>query len=88
MGSIFKIPAGIIYVVGGLWGLFICLGIITDALGFIGGAIAFFLLPFTLYFAPWYAAIAKGNWFPLLLVYGSGIAAAILYAIGAAIDKD
>jgi hypothetical protein len=87
MGLIFKIPAGIIYFGGGLWGLFVCLGIVVDELGFIGGTIAFFLFPVTLYFAPWYAAIAQGNWFPVFLVYGSTIAALILYGIGAAIDK-
>jgi len=88
MGAIFKIPAGIIYIVGGIWGFFICLGIISDALGFIGSLLAFFLLPITVYLAPWYAAFAQGNWFPLMLVYGSGIAAMVLYAIGSAIDRD
>lgn len=88
MGAIFKIPAGIVFVVGGIWGFFICVGIVVDALGLIGGAVAFLLLPITLYFAPWYVAIAKGNWFPLLLIYGSSIAAAALYAIGGAIDRD
>jgi hypothetical protein len=88
MGMIFKVPAYIIYVVGGLWGFFISLGIVTDELGFIGGAIAFFLAPFTLAFAPWYPAIAENNWFPVGLVYGGGIAAAILYGIGSGIDGD
>jgi hypothetical protein len=88
MGAIFKVPAFIIYVVGGIWGFFISLGIVTDALGFIGGAIAFFLAPVALAFAPWYAAIADNNWFPVGLVYGGGLAASILYVIGSAIDGD
>jgi hypothetical protein len=46
------------------------------------------LAPFTLTFAPWYAAIADNNWFPVGLVYGGGIAAWIFYAIGSAIDGD
>ena len=88
MGAIFKIPAYIIYFVAGLWGFFICLGIVIDHLGFIGAVLAFFLAPITLGLAPWYEAIANSNWFPLLLVYGGGIAAAILHGIGSAIDGD
>lgn len=88
MGLIFKIPAFIVYFVAGLWGFLICLGIVIDNLGFIGGAIAFFVAPFTLAFAPWYEAIANSNWFPLMLVYGGGIGASILYAIGSVIDRD
>ncbi len=88
MGAIFKIPAFIVYFVAGIWGLFICLSIVVDQLGFLGGAVAFAIAPFTLMFAPWYAALAEQNWFPLALVYGSGIAASVLYGIGAAIDGD
>ena len=69
-------------------GFFISLGIVVDHLGFIGGAIAFFLAPVTLAFAPWYEAIANANWFPVMLVYGGGIGATILVAIGSAIDGD
>ncbi|MHB8070180.1 MAG: hypothetical protein ACYDIC_19990 [Desulfobaccales bacterium] len=88
MGLIFKIPAGIVYFVGGLWGLFVCLSIVSRELGFLGGAIGFFLLPVTLYFAPWYEAITYKNWFPVILVYGTTFVAAILYGIGALIDRD
>ena len=88
MGIIFKVPAFIIYIFTGLWGLLVSLGIVTDALGFIGGLIAFVFFPVALVFAPWYAALAYQNWFPLLLVYGGMIGGSILYAIGAAIDKD
>jgi len=88
MGVIFKIPAYIVYFVAGLWGFFISLGIVVDNLGFIGGAIAFMFAPVTLAFAPWYEAIAHSNWFPVLLVYGGGIAGSILYGIGYAIDGD
>jgi hypothetical protein len=87
MGALFKIPGGIVYFIGGLWGFFICLGIISDAIGFWGAAAAFILLPITVYLAPWYAALGKGNWFPLLVIYGSTFAAMILFAIGSAIDR-
>jgi hypothetical protein len=88
MGIVFKIPAIIVSLVSGVWGFFICMAIVTDALGFIGGAIAFMFFPIALAFAPWYAAIANANWFPLLLVYGGGLGAAALYGIGVAIDGD
>ena len=88
MGSIFKIPAFVVYFVAGFWGFFISLGIVTDHLGFLGGVVAFFLAPATLAFAPWYAALADSNWFPLMLVYGSGIGATVLFMIGMVIDGD
>lgn len=88
MGAIFKLPAYVVYFVGGIWGFFISLGIVVDNLGFVGGAIAFFLAPITLAFAPLYDALANSNWFPLTLVYGGGICAFVLMAIGAAIDGD
>jgi len=87
MGLIFKVPAFIIYFIAGLWGTFISLGIVIAHLGFIGGAIAFVVFPVTLTFAPWYAALADGNWFPLILIYGGGICATVLIAIGTIIDK-
>ncbi len=88
MGLIFKIPAFLIYSVAGIWGFFICLGIVVDQLGFIGGAVAFVIFPVTLTFAPVYAALADSHWFPLILIYGGGVGASVLYAIGAAIDRD
>lgn len=88
MGAIFKIPAIIVYVLGGVWGLLVCLGILSTQFGVVGGVVAFFLFPITVYIAPWYAAIAHGNWFPLLLIYGSGLGAAVLMAIGNAIGRE
>jgi hypothetical protein len=88
MGAIFKGSGFFVYAVGGIWAFFVCLGIVIEHLGFIGGVIGFMFFPVTLYFAPWYEAIAKHNWFPVMLVYGTTIVAGTLYAIGAAIDRD
>lgn len=88
MGAIFNVPAMILYFAGGLWGLIICLGIVASKVGTFGAVIAFFLLPFTLYLAPFYAGFAMDNWFPLMVVYGSGISAMILFGIGSAIDGE
>lgn len=87
MGAIFKIPGYILYVIGGIWGLFICLGIIQAKLGFIGVLVSFLLLPFTIYLAPWYAAFVDDNWRPVIVIYGSGIIAMVLIGIGSLIDK-
>ena len=70
MAALFKVPAIIIYVLGGLWGLIICLGIIHSKLGFIATLVAFFVLPATVYLAPLYAGFADGNWW--LFVVSSG----------------
>jgi len=88
MGALFKVPAFILYIVGGIWGLIICLGIVSSKFGFFGALVAFFLLPITVYLAPWYAGFAQDNWFPVMLIYGTVIGAAVLYGIGALIDRD
>ena len=88
MGLIFKAPAVLVYVVAGFWGLGISFGIVQDGLGTIVAIISLVLAPFLLGLAPWYAAIFQADWFPVLLVYGGGIIATILYGIGAAIDRD
>lgn len=82
MGLVFKVLAILIFALGGVWGTLICLKIVTDALGFIGGVIAFFLFPITVVFAPFYAGLAHENWFPLILVYGTGISGSVLYGLG------
>ena len=53
--------------------------------GFDGVVIGFILLPVMFLAAPWYALVAWGHWFPLLIVYGGGILAAVLFGIGSAI---
>ena len=88
MGILFKVPAYCVYTIAGVWGFFISLKIVFANLGFIGGAIAFMLAPFTLTVAPWYEAIAHSNWFPVMLVYGGGLCATVLYVVGSAIDGD
>jgi hypothetical protein len=88
MGLIFKAPAFLIWVVSGIWGLFICFGIVQNALGTVIAVISVFLAPALLGLAPWYAGFFLKDWFPLLLTYGGGLVAYILFAIGSAIDRD
>ncbi len=86
MGVIFKAPAFLIWSVSGFWGFFICFGIVQDALGTAVAVISLFFFPFLLVLAPWYAGLALGDWFPMVVTYGGGIAAFFLYGIGDTID--
>jgi hypothetical protein len=86
MGKLLIAPAVVIYAIGGLWGRFVALNIVHQVGGTILTIIAFFAAPIVLYLAPWYALIAKGDWFPLALIYGTTVLAGILFSIGQAID--
>jgi len=87
MGGFLKAVAFLIYFGGGLMGTYVCLKIVVDALGFIGGAIAFFLFPVTLAFAPWYAALSYGDWLPFQIVYGTVVVATSLFGLGSLFDR-
>lgn len=88
LGKLIKALGWTVFAVTGVWGFFLCLAIISKAAGFWGIVAALFLGPVTFVAAPLYAGFAWGNWFPLLLNYGGGIAAMMLVAIGSALDKD
>jgi len=87
MDRVFRVPAMVVYFAGGLLGLLVCLRIISTELGFLGMVIALVLFPISLYAAPWYAVLVHGNWAPMAIVYGSGITAAVLYAIGSIFER-
>ena len=88
MGKLFKVPAFALYFLVGLWSFFICVGIIREAFGFIGLVLSVVFFPFVIALTPWYAAFFLHNWFLLILTYGGGITASILFTIGAKLDKD
>jgi hypothetical protein len=87
-GGILKVVAIIMYLILGLAGSVLQLSIVYEVAGSWGVVVGIFLLPVVLLVAPWYALIAWGNWLPVVVVYGGGIAATILYAIGSAIAGD
>jgi hypothetical protein len=64
------------------------LGIVKAKLGIIGVIVSLFIFPVVVYIAPWWVGFADGNWMPVMVVYGSGIAAMILIGIGSAFDKN
>jgi hypothetical protein len=88
MGPIFSIFGAVVGLIGGIWGLIVCLGIISSKVGALAAILALILLPATLTIAPWYVAIVENNWFPVLLVYGSGIGAILLHQFGVLISGE
>jgi hypothetical protein len=74
------------YWIAGLLGFIISLGIVHQVVGFWGVVIAFLLAPITFAVAPWYALIAWGNPFPLILNYGGLLFCALLQYIGGKIS--
>lgn len=78
----------ITFVIVGIWGAFLCLGIITKAAGFFGLIAAIILTPVTFFAAPLYAGYVWGDWFPLALNYGGAIAAAVLMGIGSKLSDE
>ena len=82
IGYVFFGAGFLVWLVAGLWGLFICLRIISVELGFIGTIFAFMLFPATVAVAPWYIGLKFAYWFPVILIYGGGFAGTIFYGIG------
>lgn len=78
----------LVWVVAGIWGFFLCLGIISDAAGFWGIVAGLFLGPITFVAAPLYAGFEHGNWFPLILNYGGSLVAMALIGIGSLVSGD
>ena len=85
VGAIFMVGGWIAWVAFGIWGLLLDLAIVNHAAGFWGVVVGFFVAPVTFIAAPWYAAVAWGNWFPLVICYGGGIVASVLMLLGKAV---
>ena len=60
----------LIYVISGIWGLFICFTVVKDVFGPIIAFLGLIFFPFILTLAPWYALLANNDFYPLLIVYG------------------
>lgn len=72
----------------GIWGFIIDLAIVNQVAGFWGLVIAFAIAPVTFVAAPFYALVAWGTWFPLLVCYGGGFLATALVGIGSVMAGD
>ena len=71
----------LIYIVSGIWGLFICFTVVKDVFGPIIAFLGLIFFPFILALAPWYAALANHDFYPLLIVYGGLILGTLFFRI-------
>ena len=71
----------LIYVISGIWGLFICFTVVKDVFGPIITFLGLIFFPFILTLAPWYAALANHDFYPLLIVYGGIILGTLCFRI-------
>ncbi len=71
----------LIYVISGIWGLFICFTVVKDVFGPIIAFLGLIFFPFILTLAPWYAALANHDFYPLLIVYGGVILGTLCFRI-------
>ena len=67
----------LIYVVCGLWGLFISFQIVASVFGEGIAFISLIVAPALLALAPLYALFSYGDWLPLAVVYGGTIVGGI-----------
>jgi hypothetical protein len=81
MSAILKITSVLLFIFAGLYGLILCFGIVQHVLGTFIAFLSIIFLPFLLGLAPWYALFVYGDFTPLIVVYGGGIPAAILYVV-------
>ena len=71
----------LIYLISGIWGLFICFTVVKDVFGPIIAFLGLIFFPFILTIAPWYAALANHDFYPLLIVYGGIILGTLCFRI-------
>lgn len=82
VGDFFNAVGITAWFVTGIWGFFLCIGIISDAAGFWGVVAAIFIGPITFIAAPLYAGFEYNNWLPLILNYGGSIVSLSLIGLG------
>jgi hypothetical protein len=68
-------------VITAFWGLFICFAVVKDVFGPIIAFLGLIFFPFVLTLAPWYAALANNDFYPLLIVYGGVILGTLCFKI-------
>ena len=71
----------LIYLISGIWGLFICFTVVKDVFGPIIAFLGLIFFPFILALAPWYAALANHDFYPLLIVYGGALLGTLCFRI-------
>jgi hypothetical protein len=61
--------------------LFICFAIVKEVFGPIIAFLGLIFFPFILALAPWYAALANHDFYPLLIVYGGALLGTLCFRI-------
>ena len=64
-----------------IWGLFVCFDVVKEVFGPIIAFLGLIFFPFILTLAPWYAALANHDFYPLLIVYGGLILGTLCFRI-------
>ncbi|MCL4183419.1 MAG: hypothetical protein KJ011_08220 [Burkholderiaceae bacterium] len=88
LSALSRVAAVGVLVIGGLWGFLLSLGLISEAAGMWGVIVALLLAPITIAATPFYAGFAWGEWVPMALNYGGGLASALLLYLGAALGGE
>jgi uncharacterized membrane protein len=71
----------LIYVITAFWGLFICFAVVKNVFGPVIAFLGLIFFPFVLTLAPWYAALANHDFYPLLIVYGGVFLGTLFFRI-------
>jgi hypothetical protein len=87
MGAILSMLGLLTYVVVGLLGLIMCVGILLNAGGPILAIVGFFLFPIAMAVAPWIPVVTAGNWTAVLVIYGGGLLGVVLNGVGGALES-
>ncbi len=87
MYRLVQLAAALGYMAFGAWGLFLSVRILLEVAGTAVAILGFLLFPVSLAVAPWIGLFAQGSWTALLVVYGGGLAAGLLHAVGNALRR-
>jgi putative effector of murein hydrolase LrgA (UPF0299 family) len=86
--SFFRFLGWIGVLIFGIWDLRICYSIVNQVAGSLVAYLGFIIAPVVFAVAPWYALIAWGKWFPLVIIYGGGILVVMLFKLGKTPELD
>ena len=75
----------VVYIGCGFWGLWLCFQFLTDIFvqwAFLVAVLGMLLFPVTAALTPWAMLIMDGDWLPIAVIYGGGIAGTVLVKLG------
>lgn len=87
MYRLVQLLAALGYLGFGIWGMILSIRILLEVAGLLAALVGLVLFPLTLAVAPWIGLVAEGSWTALLVVYGGGLLAGLLHALGNALRR-